>query len=462
MPVVVPSGPSRVEIAPAPAGDAQVLRNFYHEAFFNVLSGLHGGMIAYASLVVAKTSLAASPTHLALLLAAFPCGAFLGSVWASLGRRWGMQRLVIAMNLAGSLPLLFVPAVAWIPGLRPADGFTALMTLSLLLYSAMKMGQSSMYRATYPAAVRGQVVGRLLFCNYLAMVAIIFVAGWLIDERYHDPANYRWLYPVMAMAGLSSCWFYSRIRPREPVQAAPAATLWQTYRRVGQVLHQDRDFRIFQVSFFLNGSAFFMASHVVVELCRTRLHFEATPLALAMGVIPLAVLAVFSPLWGRVLDQVGIVMLRVLVAVAMTSYLGLYFLGLTWEWPLLIFAGSVLRGISEAGGQVSWALASVQFAPAVEDVPVYNSIHFTLNGIRGLIMPWVGIALLAWIGAWTVAIACLVSAMSIFVGLNLVRRRRLPPAERTQELPPAENGWMADHQLRIPDRVRSPLPDSNG
>lgn len=410
-----------------PGSDGLLVRNLVFESLFNLLSGVHGGMIAYASLVIAKTCLDATPTHLAFLLAAFPCGAFLGSVWASLGRRWGMQRLVIAMNFTGSLPPLLVPFVEMVPGVRPADAFTALMTISLLLYSAMKMGQSSMYRSTYPAALRGRVVGQFLFCNYFSMVLTILLAGWLVDGRYNDPHNYRWLYPLMALAGLGSCWFYAHIRPLEPVRPAPPTTLWQAYRSVGQVLRRDRDFRTFQLSFFLNGSAFFMASHVVVELCRTRLHFEATPLALAMGVIPLSLLALFSPLWGRVLDRLGIVMLRVLVAVAMTSYLGLYFLGLTWEWPMLIFAGSVLRGISEAGGQVTWALASVQFAPGLDDVPVYNSIHFTLNGIRGLIMPWVGIFLLALIGSWTVGAACLISAVSIFVGLNLARRRRVVP-----------------------------------
>lgn len=416
-----------------PGSEGLLYRNLLFESLFNLLSGIHGGMIAYASLVIAKTCLDATPTHLAFLLAAFPCGAFLGSVWASLGRRWGMQRLVIAMNFFGSLPPLLVPFVEMAPGVRPADAFTALMTISLLLYSAMKMGQSSMYRSTYPVALRGRVVGQFLFCNYFSMVLTILLAGWLVDGRYHDPHNYRWLYPVLAFAGLGSCWFYARIRPLEPVRPAPPTTFWQAFRSVGQVLQRDRDYRTFQLSFFLNGSAFFMASHVVVELCRTRLHFEATPLALAMGVIPLSLLALCSPLWGRVLDRLGIVMLRVLVAVAMTSYLGLYFLGLAWEWPLLIFLGSVLRGISEAGGQVTWALASVQFAPGLDDVPVYNSIHFTLNGIRGLIMPWVGIMLLALIGSWTVAAACLISAVSIFVGLNLARRR--PGAPVASELP---------------------------
>jgi hypothetical protein len=36
------------------------------------------------------------------------------------------------------------------------------------------------------------------------------------------------------------------------------------------------------------------------------------------------------------------------------------------------------------------ALASVQFAPSAEDVPTYNGIHFWLNGVRGLMMPWIG------------------------------------------------------------------------
>jgi hypothetical protein len=74
--------------------------------------------------------------------------------------------------------------------------------------------------------------------------------------------------------------------------------------------------------------------------------------------------------------------------------------------------------VSNGGGQLTWALASSHFAPRVEDVPLYNGIHFVLNGIRGLVLPWVGSILLVLSGPWAVLAATLVSLGSVPVVLR--------------------------------------------
>ena len=62
---------------------------------------------------------------------------------------------------------------------------------------------------------------------------------------------------------------------------------------------------------------------------------------------------------------------------------------------------------------MTWALASSHFAPRAEDVPLYNGIHFVLNGVRGLVLPWVGSVLLVLIGTGAVLAATLVSLASL-------------------------------------------------
>lgn len=408
--------------------DAQVRRNVLLECAFNLMGGVFVGMIFYASPVVAETCLTARGWHIALILCAFPAGAFLAPLWARLSRQWGLQGMVLRMAILGNVPLLFVPLVERQSLVSPATAFATLMTISLLLYSAMKMGQSSLYRSTYPAAYRGRVLGWLLFCNYASMVPATLGAGWLIDQT-RAPGAYRWMYPLTAIVGMSACLFYARIRPLTQPRVGENTSIAQTLRQVGRVLRRDHDYRWFQIGFFLSGSAFFMSFGVILKLCHLGQGFSAEELALLLGALPLAVLALSSPLWGWTLDRIGIIWQRVLVAIIMTLYLTCYFLGLVFEITWLIYLGSVLRGVSEGGGQVTWQLASVQFAPSAEEVPTYNSIHFTLNGIRGLVMPWVGLRLMGWLGPWTIAVAVLVSAVSIFTGMNLAQRKAsdLPP-----------------------------------
>src|SRR5205823_1890154 len=153
---------------------------------------------------------------------------------------------------------------------------------------------------------------------------------------------------------------------------------------VERILANDRAYLLFQLAFFLSGSAFFMSTHVVLLLTRARFEFGAFELALWMSVVPQLLLAVGSPSWGRLLDRIGIVRCRLLVSLLVTGYLLSYFGGIVLGAAVLIYLGSVLQGLSNGGGQLTWALASSHFAPRLDDLPLYNQIHFVLNGIRGL------------------------------------------------------------------------------
>ena len=105
-------------------------------------------------------------------------------------------------------------------------------------------------------------------------------------------------------------------------------------------------------------------------------------------------------------------------SILMTGYLASYFGAIVTGLPALVWVGSILQGISNGGGQLTWSLASSHFAPRAEDVPFYGGIHFVLNGVRGLIMPWVGSVLLVVTGPLAVLAATLVSLCSIPVILR--------------------------------------------
>jgi MFS family permease len=180
-------------------------------------------------------------------------------------------------------------------------------------------------------------------------------------------------------------------------------------------LRKDHAYRRFQLGYFLSVSAFFLSLHLVLLLCEKRLDFSSEELALWLAVVPQVTLAITSPLWGRVMDRLGIEQARFFIASMMTLYLISYLAGILWFQPMLVYVASVLRGVAEGGGQVTWSLASVQFAPAAEEVPTYNGIHFWLNGVRGLLMPWIGTQLyVLWnVGALGVGIAVSFSAIVV-------------------------------------------------
>jgi MFS family permease len=190
------------------------------------------------------------------------------------------------------------------------------------------------------------------------------------------------------------------------------------------VLGRDRAYLRLQVIFFLCGSAFFMTTHVVLVLVRERFAFTPFELVLWLSVMPQLLLAMTSPVWGRVLDRLGMAAVRLILGFVIVTYLGCYFLGLTTGTAWLIALGGILLGVGNGGGQVTWALASTHFAPTARDVPLYNGIHFALNGVRGLVMPWVGAVLLVLLGTGSVLAGMLVALLSLPVAVRLFRSER--------------------------------------
>lgn len=398
----------------SPSDDAIMRHNVRAETLFSAFNGVYMGLAIFAAPVVALAGLQADKIEVTILQSALPVGAFLGPLWVAWGRRWGMKKLVTRTTIWSSLPLLLL---FWV---HDAALFTALITLSQLLNSAVRVGQSSLYRSIYAHSHHGRIISRMSLWSYLTMVPTILLAGWLTDW---NPESYRVLYPLAGLCGLISGQCFRSIRAPHVASDQPAPDWRSSVHELKLVIVQDRVYLLFQIAFFLSGAAYQMSRHVVMLLARDAFHFGAFDLSLWLEVVPQLVFAVSSPAWGRVFDRIGILRCRLLSSVIMAAYLACYFLGIVSISPLWIYLGSILQGVANAGGQLTWYLASSHFAPRVEDVPIYNSIHFTLNGVRGLIFPYVGTLLLLWTGPWAVMAATLVSLGSVpFLTRALGRR----------------------------------------
>src|SRR5262245_20152190 len=279
--------------------------NIRAETFFSAFNGIYMGLAILAAPVVAVIGVQANPLELTILVAAFPVGVFFGPLWAGAGRRLGMQRLVTYMAFLANVPLFLVfwATESW--------QFILLLTISQILNSGMRMGQSSLYHLLYPRAIRGRVLGQLTFWTFLTMVPSILLTGWLLDMSRE---MYRMLYPMAGLCGLIGCYYYSTLRlPARLPQGNGRNSIRATMRGVENILSEDRAYLFFQAAFFLSGAAFFMSTHIVLLLVNDRFEFSAFDLALWITVVPQLLLALSSPVWGRVVDRIGIVHTRLLV-----------------------------------------------------------------------------------------------------------------------------------------------------
>ena len=392
---------------------AELIRrhNICVESFFSSFNGVFLGLTIFVAPVVAVVGLDANPLELTILVCAYPLGAFLGPVWAILGRRLGMKNLVTLMATLASLPMLLI---FWV---HDAMVFTLLVTFAQLMVSAMRMGQSSMYRISYPKELRGRMLGRLTFWTYMTLVPCVLLTGWLLDKSRE---MYRILYPLAGVCELFAAYCYAQIviPHLEEKKNRPRFSLNGNLQNIERIVSQDKLYMHFQLAFFLVGGSFFMTRHVVILLAREQFEFSALELALCLSVLPQLLLAVSSPMWGRILDHIGIMRCRVLISSMLGASLIMFFSGFLLGLPILLYLGAILRGTSEGGGQLTWFLASTSFAHRSEDVPLYNGIHFVLNGTRGLILPWVGSILFVLIGFSEVLVAGVLCLLSLPIVLR--------------------------------------------
>ena len=179
--------------------DAVTRQNIRAETFFSAFNGIYMGLAILAAPVVAVSGVEANPLELTILVAAFPVGVFFGPFWAGTGRRIGMQRLVTYMAFLANLPLFLI---FWV---TESWQFTLLISISQILNSGMRMGQSSLYHVLYPKLIRGRVLGQLTFWTFMTMVPSILLTGWLLDMSRE---MYRILYPLAGLCGMIACYYY--------------------------------------------------------------------------------------------------------------------------------------------------------------------------------------------------------------------------------------------------------------
>lgn len=406
--------------------------NLRIESAFAAFNGIVIGLVVFSSPIVALTSLSANKTILTLVVSAFPVGAFLGPLWASVGRRWGMQRLVCGSSLVMGALLLLMSQV------NSANTFALIIVPCQLACIAVRMGQSSLYGVVYPREQRGRVIGRFAFYTYLAMIPSMILTGWALRE---NPQAYRILYPLTGLAAFFAAFFYQRIRVPPRTTPRPVSTGGMgELRKVGQILKRDRAFRLFEMGFFLTGSSFLMSYHVVMVLTQEKLGYDALQLTLWRTVVPQLILVLGSPFWGRFFDRLGMAWSRLLVSTFIILYLGSYYAAFLSGVEALIFLGSIMQGLAQAGANLTWFLASSYFAPDSDDVPTYNTIHFFLNGARGLLLPLTGSLLLAFVGANAVVVAIGICFSSIPLILRLRRYdRKTQQGHSEQEIDPGAN-----------------------
>jgi len=407
------------------------------------ISMVEGGVVG----ILASKAFDVAPWQFAMIMAAPMFANMTSFLWARLARG---RRKIASIN---ALQLAFLGCIAGVAGLptTPAGamGLTALIVLARCLLSGVVTLRSSVWRMNYPRAVRARVTGRLAVVNAL-ILAVAPLAGYvLLDLRAEA---FRFIYPLSAAVALIGVRAFGRVRLRgerellryERTPAArprPHGTPGSIYEydpkengggvdrpNFWTILRCDRFFRTYMIWQFMAGAANMTGEVVLIYLVAELTEgwrMEYVLSILLSTAIPMGVAVATVPLWAKQLDRMHVAEFRsrqgwYWIVNQLVNWAGA-FLALTvggsipFALAVLVFS-RVVQGVARGAGMLAWNLGHNDFADR-RLVGLYMGIHVTLTGVRGAIVPFLGMAL--YTGWETVSLPGLaVPLLPAFAGLG--------------------------------------------
>lgn len=308
-------------------------------------------------------------------------------IWAALAK--GRPKVAFISWLQITACLL-VAAIALFP--RNGTGLLATciaLGLARTAWTGVITVRAAVWRNNYPNASRAQIAGKLATVQSLFLAAAGLLVGRAMD---HNPDNYHYLFPLLAVFGLIGNHIYRKVRLRRARQLQRAEIDGRKkdagFSPMGMIrlLREDRLYARFMWWMSVFGFGNLMLSAPMTYVVTDELNMSYTAGIMINAIIPLAVMPFAIPLWSRFMARTHIIEFRsvhgwsfVIASVAVT--LASYFHSVE-----LIYLGAVLLGIGYAGGTLAWNLGHQDFASADRDAD-YMAVHVTLNGIRGILAP---------------------------------------------------------------------------
>jgi MFS family permease len=271
-----------------------------------------------------------------------------------------------AFFVAAAVPILPVFVVCSLVGMASSAAVIPLLT--------------QMYQDNYPEKERGRLFSRTVMVRIAMAAAFSKLAG---DALSGHIERFRWLLLVFGGALAFAGYCLSRC-PTKPIPHDGGAHPLRALRFV----RDDPLFRRTLICWMLMGFANLMMSPLRVEyLANPKYHqgelLTVGVIALLTGVVPNLARLVLSPVWGHLFDHMNFFALRVTLNLGFALGILTFFTSNSF-WGMV--AGSVIYGVSNAGGDVAWSLWVTKFAPAGR-VADYMSAHTFLTGVRGVIAP---------------------------------------------------------------------------
>lgn len=367
--------------------------------------------IAQTQDIIAKKALDGLDWHIALLTMIWPIANFFSIWWGrALERTRDIAKFLVFAAVFGRLILVLV---YWSVSIYD---YLAILTIMYSFSSLILPAQNSIMQINIRPANRGKVFGFVTSLATLLTITITFTSGSLLEHREE---LFRSLFVIVGVAGflgvlaLSMCNTKKKSIPEDV--ANKRFSFIEPLKRAYYLLKEDKQFFKFQRNFFLYGVGFLILLPIIPKYLVDYLEMGYRTSFIAKGVISQIGLLCLSPLFGKLFDKshptkftaIGFAVFSLFPMLLLTSS---FFPDS--QAVLIVFAAYLFFGIGMSFINMSWNISSIFFA-GKNDSSMYQSVHVTVTGLRGILTPVLGYFVMQFLGIRTVfaiSIICLLSA----------------------------------------------------
>ncbi|MBX3363576.1 MAG: MFS transporter [Phycisphaeraceae bacterium] len=387
----------------------------------------------------------------AILAASTAAANIVSFMWVRLSHGADKVRFVNALQLA---MIILVSLIA----LAPRDTFGLWLTVgtvfaSRVLWAGFVTVRSTVWGANYSPGVRARVTGKLATVQTGTLAILGLALGGLMNW---NEQTFVWFFPAGCACAMLGVWAWSKIRVRghKEIRRAELARNDKhlpSFNPAGvwRLLRHDRRYGRFLRNLSFLGLGNLMLIPLVTIVARDRFGMSYLGGILVSNSLPLAMMPFTIPLWARLLDRVHVIHFRALHSWSFVAAAFLCTLAVLLKSEVLLVLSSVMTGVGFGGGVLAWNIGHLDFAPKGMETQ-YMGAHQTLNGVRGLLAPFLAVEVylgltaidagLAWGAFAFCALLTLVGALGFQAMARAHPRERHPRTTPVETTPPSRAG----------------------
>ena len=280
--------------------------------------------------------------------------------------------------------------------------FLFVLIIARILWSGILTIRSNIWRANYPRHIRGKVTAKLATISALIMSTSGILVGWIIDWQFD---YFRWVFIGFAGLAMFGAYRYRCLAVRHQQREIAREIKDENNPSLPKMfflLRENKDFGKYMLAMFVLGSGNLMFMAPLIVYLNEQTNFAQLQQILITTAIPLALIPIAVRWWARLLDDNHIFHFRSIHSRGFVSALMVFLTAQLSGINELFFVGSIIYGVAISGAVIGWNLGHNDFvgkglSDKNENPMDYMAVHVTLTGIRGLIMPLVGIAFYQWL-----------------------------------------------------------------